>query len=132
MGGKSYGGDYLTCSSFRSTSCRTLALCVNDLRRSESTLNNVHGGMINEFRCYEAKIEGSEKAGSRRESNPGHPWLEPAGFFTSLYFRLVTSKFIYFQREARCSEHGGMMYAGMQHIVGTSLSGCVHYNHYLI
>ena len=28
-----------------------------------------------------------------------------AGFFTFLYFRLITSKFIYFQREARCSEH---------------------------
>ena len=27
-----------------------------------------------------------------------------AGFFTFLYFRLITSKFIYFQREARCSE----------------------------
>ena len=24
------------------------------------------------FRCYEAKIEESEKASSRRESNPGH------------------------------------------------------------
>ena len=24
------------------------------------------------FRCYEAQIEESEKAGSRRESNPGH------------------------------------------------------------
>ena len=32
---------------------------------------------INEFRCYEAKIEESEKAGSRQESNPGHLWLEP-------------------------------------------------------
>ena len=32
---------------------------------------------MNEFRCYEAKIEESEKASSRRESNPGHPWLEP-------------------------------------------------------
>ena len=30
-----------------------------------------------EFRCYEAKIEESEKVGSRRESNPGHLWLEP-------------------------------------------------------
>ena len=34
---------------------------------------------INEFRCYEAKIEESEKkvkkAGSRQESNPGHLWL---------------------------------------------------------
>ena len=29
---------------------------------------------------YEAKIEGSEKAGSRRESNPGHLWLEPPVF----------------------------------------------------
>ena len=33
--------------------------------------------IINEFRCYEAKIEESEKAGSHRESNPGHLWLEP-------------------------------------------------------
>ena len=30
-----------------------------------------------EFRCYEAKIERSEKASSRQESNPGHLWLEP-------------------------------------------------------
>ena len=28
-------------------------------------------------RCYEAKIEESEKADSHRESNPGHIWLEP-------------------------------------------------------
>ena len=27
---------------------------------------------IQKFRCYEAKIEESEKAGSRWESNPGH------------------------------------------------------------
>ena len=33
--------------------------------------------LINEFRCYEAKIEEGEKAGSRQESNPGHLWLEP-------------------------------------------------------
>ena len=32
-----------------------------------------------------AKIEESEKAGSRQESNPGHLWLEP------LYFCLITS-----------------------------------------
>ena len=32
---------------------------------------------IKEFRCYEAKIKESEKAGSHRESNPGHLWLEP-------------------------------------------------------
>ena len=31
----------------------------------------------NEFRCYEAKIEGSEKADSCWESNPGHLWSEP-------------------------------------------------------
>ena len=30
---------------------------------------------IKEFRCYEAKIEESEKAGSCWESNPGHLWL---------------------------------------------------------
>ena len=30
-----------------------------------------------EYGCYEAKIEESEKGGSRRESNPGHLWLEP-------------------------------------------------------
>ena len=29
-----------------------------------------------EVRCYEAKIEESEKVGSCRESNPGHLWLE--------------------------------------------------------
>ena len=33
--------------------------------------------VINEFRCYEAKTEESEKAGSHWESNPGHLWLEP-------------------------------------------------------
>ena len=32
---------------------------------------------IKEFRCYEAKIEESEKDGSLRELNPGHLWLEP-------------------------------------------------------
>ena len=32
---------------------------------------------INGFRCYKAKIEESEKAGSRQESNPRHFWLEP-------------------------------------------------------
>ena len=39
--------------------------------------NLIQGPDLNEFRCYEAKIEESEKAGSRRESNPGHLWLEP-------------------------------------------------------
>ena len=32
---------------------------------------------IKEFRCYEVKIKASAKAGSCRESNPGHLWLEP-------------------------------------------------------
>ena len=35
---------------------------------------------INELGCYEAKIEESEKAGSRRELNPGHLWLEAPVF----------------------------------------------------
>ena len=85
--------------------------------------------IINEFGCYEAKIDKSEKGGSRRESNPGHLWLElPAGrpptptilyvwywmpqshtwqplsMFLFLCFCLITSKFE-FQREARCSQH---------------------------
>ena len=34
-----------------------------------------------------------------RESNPGH--LVAAGLFTSLYFRLLTSKSSLFQQEAR-------------------------------
>ena len=49
-----------------------------------------------QFRCYEAKIRGKWKS-------PKWPGVEPrtpvvkAGFFTLLYFRLITSKFIYFQ-----------------------------------
>ena len=35
---------------------------------------------INELGCYEAKIEESEKVGSRWELNPGHLWLEPPVF----------------------------------------------------
>ena len=31
--------------------------------------------------------------------------LVTTDFFTFLYFRLITSEFIYFQREARCSWH---------------------------
>ncbi len=99
---------------------------------------------------YEAKVEESEKPGSRWESNPGHLWLEPPvlcqwpteprqpddhqpsqscmctaqvvlnasvahlaatqlgvqlSSFTFLYFHLITSKFIYFQREAKYSQH---------------------------
>ena len=46
------------------------------------TIVHVPGYLIHKFRVYEAKIEESEKAGSR----------------------FITSKSIYFQREARCSE----------------------------
>ena len=38
---------------------------------------------------------------------PEVSWVQPsaaAGLFTFLYFHIITSKFIYFQREARCSE----------------------------
>ena len=81
---------------------------------------------MKEFRCYEMKIEESEKAGSHWELNQGHLWLEPpvlshalshnrwtatnphnsvyvyiyictAGLFTFLYFHKAI--------EGRCSEH---------------------------
>ena len=52
---------------------------------------------------------------SYRGSVAEHWWLKPevswvrlpatASLFNFLYFRLITSKFLYFQREARCSEH---------------------------
>ena len=48
-----------------STVVETLAIDVKIRVGIEETKNR-------EFRCYEAKIEESEKAGSRRESNPGH------------------------------------------------------------
>ena len=41
-----------------------------------------------EFRCYEAKIEKSEKAGSCQESNSGHLWLE----LTVLCHRATTAR----------------------------------------
>ena len=64
------------------------------------------------FRCYEAQIEESEKAGSCRESlsgcrssvaehwlhKPGVSWVRfpaAAGLFTLLYLRLITSKFLF-------------------------------------
>ena len=31
---------------------------------------------LNKFRCYDVKIEESEKAASHQESNSGHLWLE--------------------------------------------------------
>ena len=36
------------------------------------TLEKTYIEPVKEFRCYEGKIEESEKAGSRQESNPGH------------------------------------------------------------
>ena len=62
----------------------------------------LYTGKTDHFRCYEAKIEESEKASSCRELNLGHLWLEPP--VLRFYFCLITSKFIYFQRETRCSE----------------------------
>ena len=53
---------------------------------------------IKEFRCYEAKIEESEKTGSLQESKPEVSWVrlpEAAGLFTFLYFCLITSKFLH-------------------------------------
>ena len=43
-------------------------------------VNHSHTNMktINEVRCFETKIEESEKADSHQESNPGHLWLEPS------------------------------------------------------
>ena len=105
-----------------------------------------------EFRCYEAKIEESEKAGSHRESNPGHldcaasalplsydnqtttgphnplyvlhrwDWntsvatpgshsvcavrtLLGIDWITFLYFRLITSKFLYIPTWGKSSKH---------------------------
>ena len=52
-----------------------------------------NSAIINEFRCYEAKIEESEKGQS----------AFCAGIPSQSSFRLITSKFIYFQLEARCS-----------------------------
>ena len=54
----------------------TLALCL--CLHESSMLMLCLTLETNEFRCYmyEAKIEESEKAGSCRESNPGHLWLE--------------------------------------------------------
>ena len=86
---------------------------------------------VKKFRCYEVKPEESEKASSRWKLNPGHFWVDPpvlwsgchgsvaeyghlkpevswvqlpvtAGLFT---FYPITSKFLYFQCEARCSKH---------------------------
>ena len=49
------------------------------------------------FRCYEAKIEESEKAGGQSEKagSPGVLGSIPAGLFTFLYFRLITSKLLF-------------------------------------
>ena len=80
-----------------------------------------------EFTCYGVKVEESETAGSCRELNPEQPLVArdrgvlgstPGSRrpFTSLYFHFITSKILYFQREARCSEH---LYA-------MCMQGCVH------
>ena len=39
--------------------------------------SSLQPALINGCRCYEMKIDESEKASSHRESNPGHLWLKP-------------------------------------------------------
>ena len=56
---------------------------------------------INEFRCYEAKEVSLVRL------------PVTAGFFIFLYFRLIISKFIYFQHEARICEQ---IYSSVIHI----------------
>ena len=46
---------------------------------------------INEFRCYEAKIGESKKAGSRQESNPGHLACAASGLPLSYNSRTTTT-----------------------------------------
>ena len=61
---------------------------------------------VNEFRCYEAKIEECEKAGSRRESNPGHlcqcsaNWATTAGQPPAL--TILCRSCICFRKEVSC------------------------------
>ena len=61
-----------TCLPYKdvSGSYPAVTSCMSMLRASCLTLE------INRFRCYEVKIEESEKVGSRQESNPEHLWLE--------------------------------------------------------
>ena len=105
---------------------------------------------IKEFRLYEAKIGGSEKASSCWESNPGHlawatttnphnplyvlywrlkqevswVWLPATtGLFTFLYFHLIqSSKLLYFLCKARCSEQECPLFLPLQN---TSLKNAV-------
>ena len=48
---------------------------LTDLRNMHACIeehNHTQYKPVNEFRCYEAKVEESEKAGSYWEPNPGH------------------------------------------------------------
>ena len=50
----------------------------------------------------------SGSVGKHWQLKPEVSWVRlpaTASLFTFLYFRLMTSKFIYFQHEGRCSEH---------------------------
>ena len=112
-----------SCALLLKTNPTTLPPCFFENTKSYKT--------IKEFRCYEVKIEESEKAGgfrsrtqdtlawaasdlllsygNRTTTNPHNPlyvlhkWS--LGGFAFLYFHLIISKFLYFQHEARCSEH---------------------------
>ena len=46
-----------------------------------------------------------QSTGGSSQRCPGFDSRQLPAFFGFLYFRLITSKFIYFQREARCFEH---------------------------
>ena len=81
---------------------------------ANATVNLFFSAHVVLIRMLWGKNRGKQKAGGRRESksNPAFKpemswvWLPVAvGLFTFLYFCLITSKFIYFQSEARSSEH---------------------------
>ena len=77
-----------TCPPSSSSMALCCRQCVGEARNSGDNITNYD-------RCYEAKIEWLK---------PEVSWvrlLATAGFFTFLYFHLITFKFIYFQREAK-------------------------------
>ena len=117
-----YGGRYMI-SHTQIWPFQYVVLCW--VTSSEYNCNPTHT-YIKEVRCYEAKIEESEKrpaaAGNRIQDTSGlsrqcsatelrqpdnhqpSQSILPA-FFTFLYFHLITSNFLYFQLEARYSLH---------------------------
>ena len=94
-------GSFLTERIFQSTPNGVL-MCVTE---AFSSIGAVH---IEFYDCGGWWLSGC--CGSVAEHwrlKPEVYWVQlpvTAGFFTFLYFRLMTSKFIFFQREAKCSE----------------------------